>query len=125
MSSRKNFYDLVEEIYEEDPRYRPDSYEFVLAALEYTQHKFKIAGHVSAKILLEGIRELALKEYGPMAKTVLKHWGISSSLDFGNIVFNMVKKKILSKNEEDTLEDFKEAFNFEQAFQYRIKEVTI
>ncbi len=62
---------------------------------------------MSGKELLEGIREYALNEFGPMTLALLREWGIHACEDFGNIVFNLVEHGVLAKTEEDTREDFK------------------
>ena len=116
MDEQKNFYDIVEEICQKDSRYKPDAYEFVMQALHYTQKKLNRQTHVSGKELLEGIRELAIEQYGVMVKTVLAHWGIRETEDFGTIVFIMVEKKILSKTDTDLLDDFKAGYDFKEAF---------
>ena len=125
MEEKKDFYQLVEEICEKDARYKADSYEFVLQALTFTQKKFQKEGHVSGKELLEGIREFALQQYGPMAKTVLDHWGITRTSDFGNIVFNMIKKKLLAKTQDDSSQDFENVYDFQSAFKHTIKDLQI
>lgn len=116
MEETNNFYQMVEEICSRDKRYKPDAYEFVMQALHFTQSKLKRKGHLSGKELLEGIREFATEQYGPMVKTVLRHWGITKTLDFGNLVFNLVDKKVLSKTETDSLDDFKDVYDFEVVF---------
>ncbi|MEI6892488.1 MAG: Minf_1886 family protein, partial [Pontiella sp.] len=72
--------------------------------------------HVSGQELLEGMREYALKEYGPVTKRVLSEWGINECVDFGNIVFNLIDEGLLGKTEEDTLEDFMGGYDFHAAF---------
>ncbi len=116
MERQTDFYKAVEEICKTDKRYKPDSYEFLMQALHYTQGKLKVKTHITGRQLLEGIREFAIEQYGPMAKTVLKHWGITHTEDFGCIVFNMVGKRLLSKTEEDSLNDFKDVYDFEAVF---------
>ena len=113
---KENFFSAIEKIVEEDPRYKPEAYEFVMRALFYTQKTLKRKSHVAGKELLEGIRDLCLEEFGPMARTVVEHWGIKTTEDFGNIVFNMVNKKIMSKTEEDTIADFRDIYDFKEAF---------
>jgi uncharacterized repeat protein (TIGR04138 family) len=66
--------------------------------------------------LLVGIRDLALERYGPMAKAVLNSWGVRTTDDFGAIVFNMVNAGLLSKTEEDHIEDFHAVYDFDDAF---------
>ena len=116
MKKKRNFYQVVEEIYHKDQRFKPDAYEFLMQSLNFTQEKLKRETHVSGKELLGGIREFAIEQYGPMVKTVFSHWGIKNTHDFGNIVFNMVEWKLLSKTEQDSIEDFKDAYDFDAAF---------
>lgn len=116
MKEKKDFYQVIEEICANDSRYKPDSYELVMQALHFTQAKLKKQGHLSGQELSEGIRQFAIEQYGPMAKTVLNHWGINKTEDFGSIVFNMIEKKLLSKTENDSLDDFKDIYDFDAAF---------
>jgi len=102
------------EIIAKDSRYKPDAYEFVLHALWFTQKKLKRTGHVSGKELLGGARDFGLEQYGPMAKTVFSHWGVVTTSDFGEIVFNMVESGLMSKTDNDTREEFKDVFNFDE-----------
>jgi uncharacterized repeat protein (TIGR04138 family) len=118
MERVKNFFQVIEDIYQRDNRYKPDSYEFVMQALNFTQKKLAEHSHVTGQELLGGIRQFALEQYGPMAKTVLNHWGITKTEDFGNIVFNMIEKEILSKTKTDSIEDFKDVFDFQSAFKH-------
>jgi uncharacterized repeat protein (TIGR04138 family) len=110
-----DFHRRLDKIIEKDPRYKPDAYEFVMQALWFTQKRLKKEGHVTGRDLLEGIRELGLEEYGAMAKVVFEHWGVNKTEDFGNIVFNMVENKLLSKTEEDSIDDFKDVYDFDKA----------
>jgi len=107
---------IIENICGADNRYKIGAYEFVLAALSHTQKKCKRIRHVTGEELLSGIRELLEKEFGLMTLTVLEHWGIKTTEDFGNIVFHLVQKKILSKTEEDSIESFKNGYDFQKAF---------
>ncbi|MDO8488965.1 MAG: hypothetical protein Q7S42_02495 [Candidatus Omnitrophota bacterium] len=110
------FYDLVEKICSQDKRYKPDAYEFVLQGLNFTQKKLKRKTHVSGAELACGLRDYAINQYGALACRVLVYWGISQTQDFGNIVFNMIEMKLLSKTENDSLEDFKTVYDFKDAF---------
>ncbi len=107
---------LIMMICEKDARYSEDAYEFVLESLAFTQKKFKRPKHVSGRELLEGISDLMMEQYGPMSISVLKHWGIKGTEDFGNIVFNLLENKVLSKTEEDRLDDFKNVYDFDVVF---------
>lgn len=110
------FYDLVEEICNQDKRYKPDAYEFVLRGLNFTQKKLKRKTHVSGAELAFGLRDYAINRYGALASRVLAYWGIKQTQDFGNIVFNMIQKKILAKAEGDSPADFNAVYDFESAF---------
>ncbi|MDD2702434.1 MAG: hypothetical protein PHC33_00255 [Candidatus Omnitrophica bacterium] len=120
-----NFYVVIEDICERDKRYKPDSYEFVMEGVRFSQLCLKKTGHVSGRELSEGLRELAVKKFGPMAKSVLQYWGITRTEDIGNIVFNMIDKKILQKTETDTLDDFRDVYSFEEAFKNVLSDITL
>ena len=111
------FFDLVSQICLQDKRYKPDAYEFVLGGLDFTQKKLKkTTTHVSGAQLACGLRDYAINQYGALASRVLSYWGINQTQDFGNIVFNMIEKKLLSKTAEDSLLDFDAVYDFKAAF---------
>ena len=112
----QEFYNIVDDITEKDQRYREDAYAFVMEALNYTQKRFKRVKHVSGDELLEGMRELLMERFGPMTMLVLAYWGVQSTDDFGNIVFNLVSHKLLNKADEDTLEVFRNRYDFTEVF---------
>lgn len=117
MKSKEELISVLIKICQKDPRYKIDAYSFVLAALNYTMERLRRKGHVSGLELTESIREYAIEEYGRMARTVFEHWGIMNTEDFGNIVFNMVDAGVLGKQESDSIDDFKNVFDFKQAFE--------
>ena len=114
----EEFNSIIETIYVRDTRYKEDAYAFVMEALSFTQKKYKRFKHVSGEEMLEGIKDLLLDKFGPMTLMVLKFWGIRSTEDFGNIVFNLVENKVLSKTEEDKIESFKNAYDFVEVFDH-------
>lgn len=111
-----NILESIEQIVKRDARYKIDAYNFLLEALNYTVSKLKETRHVTGGELLEGIKQYAKEQFGPMARTVFEHWGVNLTEDFGNIVFNLVTAKILSKTEEDSIEDFKNGYDFKEVF---------
>lgn len=113
----EDFETTIERIFEMDGRYQEDAYDFIMDALAYTQKKYKRKRHVSGEEMLEGVKDFSMKKFGPMTMAVLEHWGIKSTEDIGNIVFNLVENNVLSKTEEDTLDTFKNGYNFEEVFQ--------
>lgn len=118
------FSEVVELICREDQRFDRKAYAFVRQALDHTVKDIRKrqpertakSQHVSGQELLEGIRDFALEQYGPLTKTVLNTWGIQRCSDFGDIVFNLIDYNVFSKTENDRREDFSDLYNFEDAF---------
>ena len=117
------FAEALELILKEDPRYAREAYDFVRDALNYTlkqRRKSKeLSGektHVSGQQLLEGIRLYALKEFGPMVPTVFQYWGVKRCEDFGEMVFNLVRTRVFGKTDNDSMDDFRGAYTFHEAF---------
>ena len=114
--------EVLDLILSRDRRYTREAYHFVREGLDFTQHKMaRMSGakdprHVSGQELTDGMRQYALETYGPMAKLLLNEWGIHSTEDFGEIVFNLVENNLLAKTEKDTREDFAGGFDFGEAF---------
>lgn len=109
--STPDFYNEIKKIISYDNRYHADAYKFVNDAVSYTIQKIKFQRsnkilHISGGELLDGIRELAIKQFGPMACEVFNQWGVKNSAAVGNIVFNMVKHNLLVTKETDSLNDF-------------------
>jgi uncharacterized repeat protein (TIGR04138 family) len=105
------------EILERDPRYALGAYEFTRLAVTYASEVvFATGTHVTGRELLEAIRQFARERYGVMAPEVLRAWGVHTTDDFGEIVFNLVDQKLLSKTDEDSKEDFREVYSFDEAF---------
>ncbi|MFM7100595.1 MAG: Minf_1886 family protein [Verrucomicrobiota bacterium] len=111
----------LEPLLARDPRYPREAYHFLREALDHTQSLLvrrgeKMPRHVKGQELLDGIRDYALGQFGPMARMVLEEWGIRRCEDFGNLVFNLVDQTILSKTEQDRREDFQDGYDFTEAF---------
>ena len=117
-----NFDEELEKIVAKDRRYTREAYLFVREALDHTQkligkpQKDDAPRHVSGQQLLNGIREYGLQQYGPMTMAVLNEWGLRCCEDFGEIVFNMVENSLLAKTDQDSRDDFKGGYTFEDAF---------
>jgi uncharacterized repeat protein (TIGR04138 family) len=115
------FMEAVKQIFDNDSRYDMEAYIFMREALDYTIKMLEKpdAGpsrHLSGQELLEGLRQYALSEFGPMSLKVLASWGISSSDDFGAIVFNLVNAGEFGKTDDDKAEDFSGGYDFHDAF---------
>jgi uncharacterized repeat protein (TIGR04138 family) len=111
--------DTLAQLLERDPRYPEKAYVFVLLALQRVIGHLDEPRHISGGELALGCRELALELYGPMARTVLEHWGIRETAAFGDLVFNLLDVGVLSKTDEDSRQDFERVFDFEEAFERR------
>jgi uncharacterized repeat protein (TIGR04138 family) len=116
-----NFEEVLETIVARDPRFTADAYHFIREALDHTQKRVAknskgSSRHISGRELLDGIRDYALKLYGPMSQTVFAEWGVRTCDDFGEIVFNLVEAGLLSKTQKDSREDFKGGYDFDDAF---------
>jgi len=115
-----SFEEALAQIQAKDPRYSRDAYLFVRDALDHTQKAIAKSArrvrHVSGQELLEGIRDFALREFGPMAKTLFDEWGVRCCADFGEIVFNMIEVGWLAKTEKDSRADFQDGYDFDEAF---------
>lgn len=109
----------VETVAWRDGRYRKEAYLFVYEALDYTLKQLKAHRHVTGRELLQGISAYGLQQYGPMTKTVFNHWGLTKTEDFGNIVFNLVEAGLMGKTDEDSVEDFRNVYDFDKEFDWR------
>ena len=78
--------------------YDERAYAFVLAALEEVVEGLPQRRHVTGRELSDGCRDLALRLYGPLARTVLDHWSVRTTKDIGTIVFNLLEVGVLSKD---------------------------
>lgn len=115
------FHEAVDALSRSDKRYHEQAYFFLREALDFSLKAMNKPAegpgrHISGQELVEGIRQFALQEFGPLAKTVLAHWGIHRCEDFGELVFNLVEAGVLGKTEQDRKEDFAGGYDFETAF---------
>jgi uncharacterized repeat protein (TIGR04138 family) len=130
----------IAELLRHDRRYHFDAYVFVFEALRYAQKNMGLGAaaesdpddpedeperHVSGQQLCEAMRRYAHEQYGYLAKQVLNHWGITSTGDFGEIVFNLIEIGQMRKTADDRREDFDDVFDFVEAFQHSFQISTV
>ena len=108
---------VLDRLREREPRFHETAYLFVLSALHHVLERLPEPRHISGRELAEGVRDLALERFGPMARTVLEHWGVHNTADIGAIVFALVECGILIKQDEDSMGDFADVFDFDDAFE--------
>jgi uncharacterized repeat protein (TIGR04138 family) len=120
-----------------DKRYAPEAYEFLWQSLTFTQEMLgktpapepvdedaeQEIRHVTGRELLEGVRRLALDQFGRMAAVVFRLWGVRSTSDFGAMVYRLIDAGIWHCSATDRKEDFDDAYDFDKAFVdgYRIE----
>lgn len=111
----------LDSLVERDPRYPREAYEFLLEALSFTQRRQARLTQspntdldVTARELLEGFRDFAVAEFGLLAPTVLRLWGIQGTSDVGNLVYNLIAIDALTNQPGDRREDFDNVFNWDQ-----------
>lgn len=107
--------EVLARIRKRERRYHERGFLFVLAAIEFLQERLPQRRHVSGSELAWACRDLALQQYGLTARSVLAHWGISATKDFGQIVYALVDVGLLSTQPGDRLEDFEEVYEFPDA----------
>ena len=113
------FDEAIERIVATDPRYPAAAYGFIREGLDFTQERLGTPPpgteirHVTCRQLLEGLRDFALQQFGPMAATVLDEWNVRRSEDFGELVFNLIEHQVFSKTEQDTRAEFQGGFDFD------------
>jgi uncharacterized repeat protein (TIGR04138 family) len=104
------------EIRRRDGKYNERAYVFVLAALEYAQTKLPARRHLTGVELAWACRDFALEQFGMLANSVLTHWGIHTTEDFGRIVFILIDVSLLARQPTDRLEDFERVYEFAEVF---------
>lgn len=108
---------MLAQLQRRNPRYAESAYLFLLASLRRCMEGLDEPRHVSGPEVADAARRLALERYGPLARTVLEHWGIHSTADLGEIVFLLVECGVLIKRPSDSREDFEGLFSFEEVFE--------
>lgn len=102
--------------------YHPNAFKFVYNALRFTQEQLgrdrrsEVSGHLSGPELLDGLRLLALQHFGMLTVLVFKSWGVTSTNDFGHIVFQMIEAGEMRRTPHDQLTDFFGVYDFDKVF---------
>ena len=104
------------EIRERDGRYQERGYLFVLAALEFAQGRLPARRHLTGAELAWACRDFAQEQFGLLAPAVLEYWGVTTTNDFGRIVFMLIDVGLLARQESDRVEDFDSVYDFDGVF---------
>ncbi len=134
--------EAILKLVQEDPRYSLEAYDFVRRALAFAQDETLMSDenedphdsadeedvehHLTGQQLCEAIRRFAIDQYGYMARIVLKNWGITTTGDFGEIVYNLIRIEQMRKSPSDRREHFDDVYDFDDVFnkEFRIESPT-
>jgi uncharacterized repeat protein (TIGR04138 family) len=129
------------DLLQQDSRYTLEAYQFIRDALEHGQDVLGLSGqpeeeiekelgdpfdvqseqHLTGQQLCEAIRHYALQQYGYMSKVVLNQWGLKTTGDFGEIVYNLIRIGMMKRSDTDRREDFDDCYDFTEAFQQQFE----
>ncbi|WP_145272355.1 Minf_1886 family protein [Planctomycetes bacterium SV_7m_r] len=130
----------MRKLLKEDPRYKYEAYQFVREALQFGQQLRQElpesigvendldddgfpaetvvrSAHVTGQELCESCRLYAIEQFGLLAQLVLGKWGVCSTSDFGEIVYNLIRIEQMRKSDSDRRQDFDNVYSFESAFE--------
>lgn len=122
----------MRKLLKEDSRYRYEAYQFIREALQFAHENMpELSGsavaaesrsqsrprHITGQQLCEACRRYAIDQYGFLAPMVLNSWGVSSTGDFGEIVYNLIRIEQMRKSDSDRREDFDDVYPFDGAFE--------
>lgn len=113
----------------EDGRYSPEAYQFLFEGLEEAiqmtgrSHLEGTERHVTGRDVVQGLVVHARRSFGPLTPQVWRSWGIHGPIDWGHCVFVMVEAGFLSRQESDTIEDFRFDLDLDAEFiaSYRVE----
>jgi len=121
----------LHELVAQDDMYSIEAYFFVRDALGFASDSLELEKnfqhgnelietneehHLSGQQLCQAIREYALGQFGYMTRIVLKNWGVHTTSDFGNIVYNMIEIGLMKKSPNDQRSHFDNVYDFKDVF---------
>lgn len=114
---------------QEDSRFKIEAYQFIRESLQFAHENLDQVRteplpeapddirHLTGQELCQACRLYAIQQYGYLAKMVLATWGLESTGDFGEVVYNLIRIEQMRKSDSDRREDFDDVYCFEDAFQ--------
>lgn len=126
----------MRQLLRDDKRFKIEAYQFIRESLQYAhEHLEEIGGadasseagvsrHLTGQQLCEACRLYATEQYGYLAKVVLESWGLRSTSDFGELVYNLIRIEQMRKSDTDRREDFDDVYDFDEAFEPTFELVT-
>jgi len=95
----------------EGAKYPRDAFAFVLESV------YSYGGeHVDGRTLCWTLRDRAIWCFGSRARETLGSWNVESCEDFGRIVYAMVEAGLIGRSEEDSIDDFRNVYCFDEEF---------
>jgi uncharacterized repeat protein (TIGR04138 family) len=119
-----NLEQAIEEVIRKDGRYPREAFAFLQEGL--TRAVKQVHGetelppgrrHVTGRQLCLALRDLAVENWGLLALPVLERWNLRATIDFGNMVYLLIQHDLMAKTEEDSVEDFRDVYDFAEAFE--------
>ena len=123
----------MRKLLKEDSRYKYEAYQFIREALQFAHEHLPnltrsegttssspgkpTPRHITGQQLCEACRLYAIEQYGYLGRMVLQSWGIHSTSDLGEIVYNLIRIEQMRKSDSDRREDFDDVYSFEGAFE--------
>jgi len=123
----------MRDLLEEDKRFKLEAYQFIRESLQFAHEHRELVEladapggtapanpspkHVTGQQLCEACRRYAIEQYGYLAKIVLASWGVRSTSDFGELVYNLIRIEQMRKSDTDRREDFDDVYSFDDAFE--------
>jgi uncharacterized repeat protein (TIGR04138 family) len=116
MPTQNNFEEKLKGVAAKDGRYPIAAYRFIYEGLDHTVKNIGCKRHVTGRELAEGLRNLAIEQFGGLTLMVFQGWNIRKTIDFGHMVFNLVEAGLMSRSDTDSIEDFADVYDFGKTF---------
>jgi len=119
----------MRKLLKDDARFKVEAYQFIRESLQFAHEHADLIRpasttsdaddirHMTGQELCEACRLYSLEQYGYLAKMVLASWGIHSTSDLGEVVYNLIGIEQMRKSDTDRREDFNDVYDFDEAFQ--------
>lgn len=125
----------MRQLLEDDPRFKIEAYQFIREALQFANENPEQlpkdhaapepidegrevrTRHVTGGQLCHACRLYAMEQYGYLSRMVLSSWGIETTSDLGELVYNLIRIEQMRKSESDRREDFDSVYDFHTAFE--------
>ncbi len=115
MSNNGDILQKMTELSQRDKRYPREALLFVLNGIQWSFVELGQRRHLSGQEFTEMLVAYARQEFGDLAHTVFQEWGVFSTSDLGEIVYLLIDAGLMTKQDEDSIEDFDDVLDLEEA----------